>query len=125
MTIRRDRPLHRLWPYAATVALLAAVVPVLPIDAGATGARLRFVLVLPLALGAVAALAAVRHPTLGAVWIVPAAAVIAVGASALAYSARGILEILAVTFVLSLVGSVCGAGWTRLGAAGTEERTKP
>jgi hypothetical protein len=71
------------------------------------------------------ALAAARHPTLGAAWIVPAAAVIAVGASALAYSARGILEILAVTFVLTLVGSVCGAGWTRLGAAGTEERTKP
>ena len=104
------------WRYVVVVIALVAVVPVIPLGAlGGIGSRLHFALMLPLALGAVSAVSAYRHPALATAWFVPALAVAANGASAVAYGAGGVFEIILTTLVLNGVGMVCGAGWKRFG----------
>ena len=103
------------WPYAAVVIGLTAIGPMVPLGAlGGIGSRFHFALALPLALGTVATVAAYRQPALRTAGLVPALAVVANGASAAAYGADGIAEIILATLVLTVVGMVCGAGWRRL-----------
>ena len=120
---RAARTIGWAWPYAAAAVVLAGLVPLIPF--GAQGTRPAFALAVPLALGVLSAIAAARHPALQQAWVVPAVSIVAIGISALAYSAPNLLEALVVTAVATVTGALCAAGWVRMSEDHHEERSQP